>query len=165
MTLARMREVSHDIETTSLRWHALPESEHMNESVAVGEILADLEAASLVMRDALNQAEREQQHASRAAASLQQSLIRTRLVRVDEARDRLSQAVQDAAEETHRHAQIVINGGEVTLDRGLFRKLLAPLEHLARNAIVHGIENEDERRRLGKDVTGRSQPDCDCRWY
>ncbi len=152
--LAQMREVYQDIETTSQRWHALPESEHLKSSAAIREILADLDTVSIVMRDALNQAEREQQQASRAAASLQQSLIRTRLVRVDEARDRLSQAVQDAAEETHRHAQIVINGGEVTLDRGLFRKLLASLEHLARNAIVHGIENEDERRRLGKGVAG-----------
>ncbi len=152
--LARMREVFQDIEATSLRWHALPESEQVKSSSDVGEMLADLEAASMVMRDALNQADREQQQASRAAAGLQQSLIRTRLVRVDEAQDRLSQAVQDAAEETHRHAQIVINGGEVTLDRGLFRKLLAPLEHLARNAIVHGIEIEDERRRVGKKATG-----------
>jgi chemosensory pili system protein ChpA (sensor histidine kinase/response regulator) len=152
--LARMREVYYDIETTSYRWRALPESELLKNSPAVGEMLADLEAASMVMRDALSQAEREQQQASRAAASLQQTLIRTRLVRVDEAHERLSQAVQDALEETHCQARIQIDGGEITLDRGLFRKLLSPLEHLARNAIVHGIETEDERRKVGKTVMG-----------
>ncbi|ASJ71334.1 response regulator [Granulosicoccus antarcticus] len=152
--LERMREVYHDMETTSHRWRALPESEHQEHSPAVAEMFADLQAACLVMRDALNQAEREQPQASRAAASLQQTLIRTRLVRVDEARERLSQAVQDALEMTHCQAQVIIEGGEVTLDRGLFRKLLASLEHLARNAIVHGIETESERGRAGKSLTG-----------
>ena len=152
--LARLREVYQDIDTTAVRLRELPQSLEARKSVEVDEILADLEAARAVMRGALRQAEREQQQASRASAGLQQSLIRTRLVRVDEMLDRLSQTVKDASNTLGRQAQIRLEGGEITLDRALFRQLMAPLEHLARNAVVHGIESAEERERAGKPTTG-----------
>jgi chemotaxis protein histidine kinase CheA/ActR/RegA family two-component response regulator len=148
--LARLREVYQDIENISSRFRELPESTAVKSTTEVNEILADLEAARSVMRQALRQAEREQQQASRASAGLQQNLIRTRLVRVDELFDRLSQTVSDTAQSTGRIARLRIEGGEVTLDRALYRQLLAPLQHLARNAVVHGIETPEERARSGK---------------
>ena len=152
--LGRLREVCQDIETTSNRWRSLPQPEQVRNSPAMEEILADLGAAHASMRLALHRAEREQQHSSRAAASLQQSLIRTRLVRVDEIEERLTQAIQDAGEALNCHARIQISGGELTLDRALFRQLQAPLEHLVRNCIVHGVESEAERLKAGKGATG-----------
>jgi len=153
--LARLREVYQDIESTALRWREMPYSEGMSSSPAVSEMLADLEAARAVMREALRQAEREQQQASRASSGLQQSLIRTRLVRIDEVRDRLVQTIDDAASAVGCRAQLNLEGGEVTLDRALYRQLAASLEHLARNAVVHGIEPEDERSTAGKSTTGK----------
>ncbi len=152
--LARLREVYQDIETTAIRFRELPQSPTLRNTPEVNEILADLEAARSVMRGALRQAEREQQQASRASAGLQQSLIRTRLVRVDELFDRLSQTVEDTARTTGKVASLRMEGGEITLDRALFRQLLAPLQHLARNAVVHGIENADERASSGKSACG-----------
>lgn len=148
--LARLREVYQDIENISSRFRELPQSTAVKSTTEVNEILADLEAARSVMRQSLRQAEREQQQASRASAGLQQNLIRTRLVRVDELFDRLSQTVSDAAQSTGRIARLRIEGGEVTLDRALYRQLLAPLQHLARNAVVHGIETPEERAQSGK---------------
>ncbi|MGQ7846979.1 hybrid sensor histidine kinase/response regulator [Granulosicoccus sp. 3-233] len=152
--LGSLREICQDIETTSARWQALPQAEQFRNTPAMNEILADLDAAHDSMRLALHRAEREQQHSSRAAASLQQGLIRTRLVRVDEIEERLAQAVQDAADLLGCRACIRISGGEVTLDRALFRQLQAPLEHLVRNCIVHGIESEEERLQAGKQAMG-----------
>lgn len=152
--LARLREVYQDIETTVIRFKALPSNEAIRSTPEANEILADLEAARGVMRGALRQAEREQQQASRASASLQQSLIRTRLVRVDELFDRLSQTVEDSAHSTGRVARLRMEGGEITLDRSLFRQLLSPLQHLARNSVVHGIETVNERVSLGKPSCG-----------
>ncbi len=152
--LARLREVYQDIETTAIRLRELPQSQEVRNTAEVNEILADLEAARGVMRGALRQAEREQQQASRASSSLQQSLIRTRLVRVDEVLDRLSRTVKDAADSLGRQTQLRLEGGEVTLDRALFKHLMAPLEHIARNAVVHGIESAAERKSAGKSETG-----------
>jgi len=152
--LARLREVYQDIEATAFRLRELPQSVEARNPAEVNEIFADLEAARGVMRGALRQAEREQQQASRASSGLQQSLIRTRLVRVDEVVSRLSQTVRDASETLGRQAMLRLEGGEVTLDRALLRQLLPPLEHLARNAIVHGIETLSERKNAGKSETG-----------
>ncbi|MFT5894196.1 MAG: chemotaxis protein histidine kinase CheA/ActR/RegA family two-component response regulator [bacterium] len=152
--LARLREVYQDIENISSRFRELPQSTAVKSTTEVNEILADLEATRSVMRQALRQAEREQQQASRASAGLQQNLIRTRLVRVDELFDRLSQTVLDTAQSTGRIARLRIEGGEVTLDRSLYRQLLAPLQHLARNAVVHGIETPEERAHSGKAPSG-----------
>ena len=152
--LGSLREVCQDIETTAARWRALPTPEQLRHTPAMDEILADLDAAHEGMRLALHRAEREQQHSSRAAASLQQSLIRTRLVRIDAIEERLAQAVQDAADTLGCRARVQIEGGELTLDRALFRQLQAPLEHLVRNCIVHGIERESERLKAGKPAIG-----------
>ncbi len=51
-------------------------------------------------------------------------------------------------------ARLVLEGGELALDRSLLTRLAAPLEHLIRNAIAHGIESPAERERLGKPRTG-----------
>jgi len=152
--LARLREVYQDIENTVGRFGELPRSRGFKESPEANEILADLEAAKGVMRSSLRQAEREQQRASRASAGLQQSLVRTRLVRVDELLDRLSQTVLNTSQSTGKLARLNIEGGEITLDRGLFRRLQAPMQHLARNAVVHGIESPADRARAGKPPCG-----------
>jgi len=152
--LARLREVYQDIENTVSRFRELPQSRGFKESPEANEILADLEAARGVMRTSLRQAEREQQQASRTSAGLQQSLIRTRLVRVDELLDRLSQTILNTSQATGKLARLRIDGGEITLDRALFRQLQAPLQHLARNAVVHGIESPADRARAGKPPCG-----------
>jgi len=152
--LARLREVYQDIENTVSRFRELPQTRGFKDSPEANEILADLEAARGVMRTSLRQAEREQQQASRTSAGLQQSLIRTRLVRVDELLDRLSQTILNTSQSTGKLARLRIDGGEITLDRALFRQLQAPLQHLARNAVVHGIESPADRARAGKPPCG-----------
>jgi len=152
--LASLREVYQDIESAGARWHRLAHDTQAAGSAAFHETMADLEAARAVMRNALRQAEREQQQASRSSAGLQQRLIRTRLIRIDELNDRLSAAVEDAAQRTGCAAQLRFERGEVTVDRNLFKQLAAPLEHLVRNAMVHGIEPPETRLALGKPSQG-----------
>ena len=94
--IARVREICRDLESAAGRWRRLPHEAPLLESPAAREMLADLETARRGLNDALRLADVEQQHASRAASSLQQTLIRTRLVRVESLRERLAQAVEDA---------------------------------------------------------------------
>ena len=152
--IARVREICRDLESAAGRWRRLPHEAPLLESPAAREMLADLETARRGLSDSLRLADVEQQHASRAASSLQQTLIRTRLVRVDELTARLAEAVRDATEATGREARFVVEGGDITLDGALCRQLRAPLEHLVRNAVVHGIESPATRRANGKDPLG-----------
>ena len=157
--IARMREACRDLESAAGRWRRLPheaspQEARLLETPAAREMLADLDAARRDLGDALRLTDVEQQHASRAASALQQMLVRTRLVRVEELRARLAETVHDAAEDTGRRARFVLDGGEVTLDGALCRQLRAPLEHLVRNAVVHGIEPPESRREAGKEIVG-----------
>ncbi len=54
------------------------------------------------------------------------------------------------AEDAKRAVRLQLDGGELAIDRSLLERLAAPLEHLIRNAIVHGIEPVAERERSGK---------------
>jgi two-component system chemotaxis sensor kinase CheA len=58
--------------------------------------------------------------------------------------------VRDLAREQGKEVQLVIEGGETTVDKRLLEELKDPLMHLIRNAIDHGIELPEERERQGK---------------
>ncbi len=68
---------------------------------------------------------------------------------------RLRHLLRQASREAGRDTELVLDGGQVEIERGLLDRLLGPLEHLLRNAVVHGIEPPDERERCGKPRTGK----------
>jgi chemosensory pili system protein ChpA (sensor histidine kinase/response regulator) len=49
----------------------------------------------------------------------------------------------------------MVRGAEGELDRSILDRMLAPLEHLLRNAVAHGIEMPEERRARGKPEVGQ----------
>ncbi len=152
--LTQVREICLDLESTAARWRHLAQDAALAESPAVREMLADLEATRQSLAEALRQADAERQQGSRSGAALQQALIRTRLVRVDVASERLTAAVQDATVATGVEAALTIEAGDITLDRMLYQQVLPLLEHMVRNAVVHGIENKRDRLQVDKPEVG-----------
>jgi chemotaxis protein histidine kinase CheA/ActR/RegA family two-component response regulator len=71
------------------------------------------------------------------------------------AESRLTHLLRQASREVARDTEFILEGGDVEIERGLLDRLMGPLEHLLRNAVVHGIEPPDERLRRGKPSTGR----------
>jgi two-component system chemotaxis sensor kinase CheA len=69
--------------------------------------------------------------------------------------DRAARAARVAARRGGKRIEIEIEGGESRVDRAVAERLVAPLEHLLRNAVTHGIESPTERRKAGKDSRGR----------
>ena len=62
--------------------------------------------------------------------------------------------VRDLAHSLGKQARLEIVGGSTQVDRDILTTLEAPLGHLLRNAIDHGIESPHERRAGGKPVEG-----------
>jgi two-component system sensor histidine kinase and response regulator WspE len=58
--------------------------------------------------------------------------------------------VRDTARELGKDVRFEIVGEQTGVDRDILEKLEAPLNHLIRNALDHGIESPDERRASGK---------------
>ncbi|HET7568008.1 MAG TPA: response regulator [Gaiellaceae bacterium] len=62
----------------------------------------------------------------------------------------LPRAVRDMAAETGKEVELVVRGEETELDRVILESLSEPLIHILRNAVGHGVETPEERRRAGK---------------
>jgi two-component system chemotaxis sensor kinase CheA len=66
----------------------------------------------------------------------------------------LARATGELAAAAGRQVFFSTEGGDIVVDREVAQKLFQPLLQLLRNAIAHGIEAPDERRRAGKLVAG-----------
>ncbi len=64
----------------------------------------------------------------------------------------LSRTVRDLARQLGKDARLEIVGEQVPVDRDVLVRLDAPLNHMLRNALDHGVETPDERRAKGKPV-------------
>ncbi len=91
----------------------------------------------------------------RLARDLQQDLLRVRMLPVSAVIERMHRVVRQAARETGRQAVMEVRNGQVELDRSVLERLTGPLEHILRNAVVHGIEDVETRRAQGKPDVGR----------
>jgi chemosensory pili system protein ChpA (sensor histidine kinase/response regulator) len=91
---------------------------------------------------------------ARLADDLQDGLLRTRLVPFVQVVPRLHRLVRQTAETLGKSARLEVIGPEVELDRTILDRLVAPLEHLLRNAVDHGLEDTKARVARGKPATG-----------
>jgi two-component system sensor histidine kinase and response regulator WspE len=63
--------------------------------------------------------------------------------------------VRDLGHELGKRVRLVVLGEDTQVDRDVLDKLEAPLSHLLRNAVDHGMEPEAERLAAGKPAEGR----------
>jgi chemotaxis protein histidine kinase CheA len=66
----------------------------------------------------------------------------------------LDRVVRNVARESGKEVQLVLDGGEIEVDREILKRLRGPLVHIVRNAVDHGIEPSDVREQLGKSKRG-----------
>ena len=85
---------------------------------------------------------------------LQQSLMNVRMVSFNSITDRLYRIVRQTGKELNKRANLEFEGSNVELDRSLLEKMIAPFEHLLRNAMVHGLESDHQRSQSGKQLIG-----------
>ena len=91
---------------------------------------------------------------ARLNREVQQQLLSMRMMPFNSLTDRLYRVVRQAAKDLGKRANMEIKGGQVELDRGVLDKIAAPLEHMLRNAIAHGIETGEKRLACGKPEIG-----------
>lgn len=86
---------------------------------------------------------------------LQKSVIEIRMVPVGQIYSKLSRTVRKLARELNKEIELVLRGEDTELDKMMVEELTDPLMHIIRNALDHGIESADERRKKGKSPVGR----------
>ena len=85
---------------------------------------------------------------------IQQGLMRTGMVRFGSVIPRLRRVVRQASQDLGKRAELLIGGEEAEVDRTVLESMLAPLEHMLRNSLAHGIEAPEQRRMAGKPEIG-----------
>ena len=91
---------------------------------------------------------------SRINTELQEKLMGTRMVPFTRMVPRLRRMVRQVSSELGKEVFFDILNPEGELDRSLMERVIAPLEHLLRNAVDHGIESPEQRRAAGKSAVG-----------
>ena len=91
---------------------------------------------------------------SRVLSDLQRSVMKIRMVPVEQLFRRFPRMVRDIAKLCGKDVELVITGQDTDLDKSLLDVIAEPLTHLVRNAVSHGIESAEERIRAGKPPRG-----------
>ncbi len=91
---------------------------------------------------------------ARVLNDLQRSVMKIRMVPVDQLFRRFPRMVRDVARQCGRDVELVVSGHDTDLDKGILDAIAEPLTHLVRNAVSHGIEPPEERRTAGKATQG-----------
>jgi len=91
---------------------------------------------------------------SRVLGELQKSVMKIRMVPVEQLFRRLPRIVRDVSKVRKKEIAIEMAGQNTDLDKSVLDALADPLAHLIRNAADHGIETPEERLAMGKSARG-----------
>jgi len=94
------------------------------------------------------------EHMSRISSSLQNNILNLRMVPIEQVFNRFPRMIRDLSKELNKKINLTIIGEDTELDRTVIDEIGDPLVHLLRNAIDHGIESYEERRKNNKPESG-----------
>ena len=123
-------------------------------SRTLSESIGDLAALRGTMEEQLSEAGTLLMQQGRVNTEVQQGLMATLMVPFSRQVQRLQRVVRQTAQEAGKLAEVTFEGVEAELDRNVLERMVAPLEHLLRNSVVHGIEDPAQRRAAGKPEAG-----------
>ncbi len=91
----------------------------------------------------------------RTSTALYHEVLGSRMRPFSEGTTAFPRLIRDLARTLGKRVSFEVQGGSVAVDRDILRKLEAPLNHLLRNCVDHGLESPEVRRAAGKSETGK----------
>ncbi len=107
-----------------------------------------------MLADRLAELEAFDRRASNLSSRLHQEVVKSRMRPFGDGIHGFPRMVRDVARKLGKSVQLIIEGETTLVDRDILDKLEAPLNHIIRNAIDHGLETEEERIAAGKPPKG-----------
>lgn len=86
----------------------------------------------------------------RLVTELQYDVMQSRLVPIGFVFKRFPRMVRDLAKKQKKSIELQVQGGDIELDRSIIDEIGESMIHLLRNAIDHGIEKPEDRKKAGK---------------
>ena len=122
---------------------------------SLAETAGDVESIKGFLAEIVSDSETLLMQESRISTDLQEGLMRTRMVRFGGMSTRLRRIVRQTARELGKEINVEIAGEDNEIDRTVLDRMVAPLEHMLRNAVAHGIESPTDRLAAGKPESGK----------
>ena len=91
----------------------------------------------------------------RTSNELQEGVMKMRMLPISHIFKRYPRLVHDLTRNIDKKVNLVLKGEETELDKMIVEELSDPMIHIIRNAIDHGLETVEERKRLGKPEAGK----------
>ena len=91
---------------------------------------------------------------SRVLDELHKSVLKIRMVPVEQLFRRFPRVVRDVAKHCGKDVALELSGMNTDLDKGILDALAEPMTHIVRNAVDHGIESSEQRIAAGKGARG-----------
>ncbi|MBB3275406.1 MULTISPECIES: Hpt domain-containing protein [unclassified Pseudoxanthomonas] len=126
-------------------------------SRALAESAADISGLQGVLDDLARNYDSLLHQQSRVSSELQDGLMRARMVPFEGIVPRLRRVLRQAAADTGKQVRLLLEGTHGEMDRNVLERMTAPLEHLLRNSVAHGLESPDRRTKAGKPEEGTVQ--------
>lgn len=120
----------------------------------VQEALTRITAAEQAASQDIVLFERFSRRMEHLAHRLYNEVISSRMVPFSDGLHGFPRMVRDMARETGKQVNFEIAGAATPVDRDILERLEAPLSHLIRNAIDHGMETPEQRKAAGKPAEG-----------
>ena len=118
------------------------------------ESLNDLTSIQNILENTSSEADVLLLQQSRINGDLQEGLMSTRMTPFSSVIARLRREVRQTCQEVNKEADLKVLGAEGEMDRTQLNRVVTAIEHILRNAIDHGIEPAEVRRRAGKPENG-----------
>jgi two-component system chemotaxis sensor kinase CheA len=106
------------------------------------------------LRELVTDLQRLHRSFDRHLGQMQNGILEVRMVPLGQVFDKLARIVRQISREHDKQVNLVIAGAETEIDKLIVEELSDPLMHMIRNGIDHGIEDRDERMRVGKPPVG-----------
>jgi two-component system chemotaxis sensor kinase CheA len=112
----------------------------LKEKVSDRELLDSFNEASLLI--------------GKSSTDLREAIMKARMLPIKSVFQRFQRLVRDHSHKSGKEIMLRFEGEETELDKTVIDEIGEPLLHLIRNAVDHGIEHPEERRRTGKLLSG-----------
>ncbi|THB68619.1 MAG: response regulator, partial [Gammaproteobacteria bacterium] len=123
-------------------------------SRSLGESLNDLHSIGGFLDQLARDSETLLLQQSRVNTELQEGLMKTRMVPFSNMVPRMRRVVRQTCAELGKKAQLKVIGAQGEMDRNVLERVIAPLEHMLRNSVAHGIESPKDRAACLKEESG-----------
>ncbi|HIH00961.1 TPA: chemotaxis protein CheA [Thermoplasmata archaeon] len=85
---------------------------------------------------------------------IQAKVLGIRMIPLETVMARFPRMVRDIAKSQEKQVELIVDGGNIELDRTVVDRISDPVMHILRNCVDHGIETEQERAEAGKRQRG-----------